>query len=94
MIRPYLVARYGVYLAVAIAALSVFLAQGAGTALDTAIFRALFIFLLFTALAFGAEAVIISAPSQQGQQHQPASDASLTQSDEHQSPSELEEDAA
>ncbi|MDZ7729051.1 MAG: hypothetical protein U5Q44_13110 [Dehalococcoidia bacterium] len=62
IVRPFVIARYGIYLALAIAVLSALLATGAGTALDTALLRALFIFVLFTALAFGADAVVTTAP--------------------------------
>jgi len=57
-LRPYTVARYGVYLALAVAALSVWLGQQAGATLDFSLMRAVFIFVIFTALGFGAEAVL------------------------------------
>ncbi len=60
--RPYLIARYGVMAAVAMAALSAFWAHNAGYAMDAALMRAVFVFVIFVALAFGAEAVLISGP--------------------------------
>ena len=57
-LRPYTVARYGIYLAVAVAVLSVWLGQQAGATLDFSLMRAVFIFVIFTALGFGAEAVL------------------------------------
>lgn len=58
-LQPYTVARYGVYGAAAIAAMSVWLGQRAGATLDFALLRAVFVFVIFTALAFGAEAVLM-----------------------------------
>ncbi|MGE5596190.1 MAG: hypothetical protein ACM3S1_09170 [Hyphomicrobiales bacterium] len=55
--RPYTIARYGVYLAIAVAAMSIWLGQRAGASLDYSLLRAVFVFVIFTALAFGAEAV-------------------------------------
>ena len=60
--RPYTVARYGVYAALAIATLSVWLGQQAGASLDFALMRAVFVFLAFTAMAFGAEALLSFSP--------------------------------
>ena len=60
--RPYAVARYGVYAALAIATLSVWLGQKAGASLDFALMRAVFVFVAFTALAFGAEALLSFGP--------------------------------
>ncbi len=53
-------ATWGVYAAIALAVGSVVLACNAGAAFDVALLRALFVFVLFTALAFGAEAVLSS----------------------------------
>lgn len=60
--RPYMVARYGVYVALAISALSVWLGEKAGGTLDFALMRAVFVFLAFTAMAFGAEALLSFSP--------------------------------
>ncbi len=60
--RPYTVARYGVYGALGIAAFSVWLGQQAGASLDYALMRAVFVFLAFTAMAFGAEALLSFSP--------------------------------
>ena len=54
---PMAIARYGVYLALAISVLSVWLGQRAGATLDFTLLRAVFIFVIFTALGFAAEAV-------------------------------------
>jgi hypothetical protein len=58
-LQPYTVARYGVYGAAAISVMSVWLGQRAGATLDFALLRAVFVFVIFTALAFGAEAVLM-----------------------------------
>lgn len=60
--RPYTIARYGVWAALSVAALSVWLATRAGVALDQALLRAVFFFLLITVMAFGAEAVLLVTP--------------------------------
>ncbi len=57
-LQPYAVARYGVYLALGVAAISVWLGQQAGASLDFALLRAVFVFVVFTALGFGAEGVL------------------------------------
>jgi hypothetical protein len=56
------VARYGVYAALAISTFSVWLGQQAGASLDFALMRAIFVFLAFTAMAFGAEALLSFSP--------------------------------
>lgn len=58
-LQPFTVARYGVYAAMAIAAMSVWLGQRAGATLDYTLLRGVFVFVIFTALAFGAEAVLM-----------------------------------
>lgn len=57
-LRPYTVAKYGIYVAVAMAGLSVWLGQQAGATLDYTLLRAVFVFVVFTAIGFGAEAVL------------------------------------
>jgi hypothetical protein len=57
-LQPYVVARYGVYAAATVAAVSVWLGQQAGATLDFSIMRGVFIFVVFTAIGFGAEAVL------------------------------------
>ncbi len=59
---PYTIARYGVWVALSVAALSVWLATRSGVALDQALLRAVFFFLLVTVMAFGAEAVLLTTP--------------------------------
>ena len=56
--QPFIVARYGVYAAGVAAALSVWLGSNAGASLDYALLRAVFVFVIFVALAFGAEALL------------------------------------
>ena len=56
--QPYAVAKYGVYAAVAVAGISVWLGQQAGATLDFSLMRAVFVFVIFTAIGFGAEAVL------------------------------------
>ena len=58
MLAPYTVARYGLYFAIAVAVLSVWLGQQAGASLDYSLLRAVFVFLLFAIIAFLAEAVL------------------------------------
>lgn len=58
MLAPFTVARYGIYFALAVAVLSVWLGQQAGASLDFSLLRAVFVFLLFTVIAFLAEAVL------------------------------------
>jgi len=58
MLAPYTVARYGLYFAIGVALLSVWLGQQAGASLDYSLLRAVFVFLLFTVIAFVAEAVL------------------------------------
>lgn len=60
--RPLFIARYGVYAAVGVAILSGWLAYRGGNAVDASLMRAVFVFVLFTGLGFGAEAVIATAP--------------------------------
>jgi hypothetical protein len=57
-LRPFTVARYGVYAAGAVAALSAWLGQQAGASLDFVLLRGVFVFVIFTAMAFAAEAVL------------------------------------
>lgn len=57
-LQPFVVARFGVYAAMAVSALSVWLGQQAGATLDFSLLRAVFIFVVFTAIGFGADAVL------------------------------------
>ncbi len=57
-LRPLTVARLGIYVAVAVAALSIWLGQRAGASLDYSLLRAVFVFVIFTALGFAAEAIL------------------------------------
>ena len=61
-IRPYTIARFGVYAAAAVAALSVWLGTRAGAPLDYALLRSVFFFVIVAALSFGAEAVLLLTP--------------------------------
>lgn len=62
MLPPYTIARYGVYAAAAVALLSVWLGTRAGVALDFALLRSVFFFVIVAALGFGAEAVLLTTP--------------------------------
>lgn len=57
-LQPYTVARFGVYAAAVVAAMSVWLGQQAGATLDFTLLRAVFVFVGFTAIGFAAEAVL------------------------------------
>jgi Na+/glutamate symporter len=57
-LQPYSVARYGIYAALVVAAISVWLGQQAGATLDFTMMRAVFVFVVFTAIGFGAEVVL------------------------------------
>jgi hypothetical protein len=61
-LRPYTIARYGVYLAGIVAAGSVWLGLQAGSALDYALLRSVFFFVIVAGLSFGAEAVLLLTP--------------------------------
>jgi len=56
--RPYTVARWGVYLALAAAVMSAWLGQRAGASLDFVLMRSVFVFVVVAGLGFGAEAVL------------------------------------
>ena len=58
-LRPYTVARHGVYAALTVAVLSVWLGQRAGVSLDYTLLRAVFVFVIFTGLAFGADVILM-----------------------------------
>lgn len=74
MLAPYTVARYGLYFAIAVAVLSIWLGQRAGASLDFSLLRAVFVFLLFTVIAFLAEAVLtIRVPPKAAIANHPAS---------------------
>lgn len=57
-LQPFAVARLGVYAALAAAAASVWLGAQAGATLDFSLLRAVFVFVVFTAIGFGADAVL------------------------------------
>ena len=57
-LRTYTVTRWGIYVALAFAGMSVWLGMNAGASLDFALLRAVFVFVLFTAIALGADAVL------------------------------------
>ncbi|MBK9545977.1 MAG: hypothetical protein IPO51_09025 [Dehalococcoidia bacterium] len=61
-LRPYTVARYGIYAAAGVALISVWLGVRAGTAFDFALLRSVFYFVIVAALGFGAEAVLLFTP--------------------------------
>lgn len=59
---PFALARYGTYLAAAVAVISVWLGLRAGFSLDYALLRSVFFFVIVICLAFGAEAVLLTTP--------------------------------
>lgn len=61
-LRPFTLARWGVYLAVAAASVSVWLGLREGYALDYLLMRSVIYFVIVTAIGFGAEAVLLTAP--------------------------------
>lgn len=61
-LRPYSVARYGVYAAAFVALASVWLGTRAGAAFDYALLRSVFFFVIVAALGFAAEAVLLLTP--------------------------------
>ena len=60
-LQPFTVARYGIFTALGIALLSLALSRNAGIPMDVAAARSIFIFVAFAAIAFGAEAVLLTA---------------------------------
>lgn len=62
MPQPLYVARHGVFVALAAAVISAWLTHRSGNPLDVSLMRSVFVFVLFTGLGFGAEAVIATAP--------------------------------
>ncbi len=61
-LRPYTLARYGVYAAATVSLLSLWLGVRNGAAFDFALLRAVFFFVIVAALGFGAEAVLLLTP--------------------------------
>ncbi len=61
-LRPYTIARYGVYAAATVAVISVWLGTRAGLAFDLALLRSVFYFVIVASLGFGAEAVLLLTP--------------------------------
>lgn len=55
---PYTVARYGIYAACAVAVLSILIGRQAGASFDFLLLRSIAVFVIVTALALGAEAVL------------------------------------
>lgn len=62
-LRPYTVARYGVYAAAGVSLLSIWLGVRSGAAFDFALLRSVFFFVIVAALGFGAEAVLLLTPA-------------------------------
>jgi len=86
-IPPFTVARYGVYAALAMAIAAAWLGTRAGYPFDQALMRAIFTFVLVTAVAFGAEAVILTSPPKAPPPQPPADSAdSGGETPEHPSP--------
>ncbi len=61
-LRPYTIARFGIYAAATLSVLSVWLGVRSGAAFDFALLRAVFFFVIVAALGFGAEAVLLLTP--------------------------------
>lgn len=59
---PFTIARYGVYLALAAAIATAWFGTRAGYSFDWSLMRAIFTFVLVTAVAFGAEAIVLTSP--------------------------------
>jgi len=57
-LRPLTVARLGIYAGLAVAVMSIWLGQRAGASLDYDLLRGVFVFVIFAALGFGAEAIL------------------------------------
>ncbi len=57
-LRPLTVARVGIYLALAVSVFSGWLGLRAGASLDYVLLRGVFVFVIFTALGFAAEAIL------------------------------------
>jgi hypothetical protein len=77
MFRPFTVARWGMYLALAATVMSVWLGQRAGASLDYTLLRGVFVFVAVTALALGAEALLsvsLTAPAANTTTESPAPD--------------------
>ena len=62
-LRPYTVARYGVYVAAGVSLLSIWLGVRSGAAFDFALLRSVFFFVIVAVLGFGAEAVLLLTPA-------------------------------
>ncbi len=62
MLRSYTIARYGIYAAATIALVSVWMGTRSGAALDYALLRAVFFFVIVAALGLGAEGVLLLTP--------------------------------
>lgn len=56
--QPFMVARYGVYAACAVAILSIFIGRQAGASFDFLLLRSIAVFVIVTALGLGAEALL------------------------------------
>ena len=76
---PFAVARYGTYLAAAVAVISVWLGTRAGFSLDYAVLRSVFFFVIVICLAFGAEAVLLTTPYRAART--PESEPTLTETE-------------
>ncbi len=63
---PLTIARWGVYGAAGLAALSAWLGLQAGGTLDYVVLRGVFVFVVFAAIAFAGEALVSSRGSQPG----------------------------
>ncbi|MFN0146800.1 MAG: hypothetical protein ACKVT1_09830 [Dehalococcoidia bacterium] len=74
--QPFVVARWGLYLASGVAVMSIWLGHQAGASLDFLMLRSVFVFVIVTALAFAAEAIlsIVVTPAPQTERPIPAAE--------------------
>ena len=61
-LRPFTIARYGIYAAAAVAVASLWLGSRAGAPFDYALLRSVFFFVIVAVLGFAAEAVLLLTP--------------------------------
>jgi hypothetical protein len=62
MLRPFTIARYGMYCAMLVAIGSVFLGYQNGASLDYVVLRGVVVFVIFATLAIAAEGILMWAP--------------------------------
>ncbi len=79
---PFTVTRYGVYLAIGVSLLSIFLGYQAGATFDYVLLRAVGLFVIITALGLGAEAVLtVESPPTPGATIEPVAATSTEETE-------------